>query len=170
MPAARRPTSRCPAGYTGPVYGFKSWSDTGKKANLLPSSLLYQAAIDHDPVPIEFLWIANSNLINMSPDSNKIINEVLPKIDFIVTADPWWTWTAKYSDIVLPACTYWEHWDLVDRSPWAMFNQPAIEPMGESLSDVEIMSLLAKKTGVEQYWDKTDEEWIREFVGTDHPG
>ena len=162
-------TNKPVAGYTGPVYGFKSWSDTGKKANLLPSSLLYQAAIDHDPVPIEFLWIANSNLINMSPDSNKIINEVLPKIDFIVTADPWWTWTAKYSDIVLPACTYWEHWDLVDRSPWAMFNQPAIEPMGESLSDVEIMSLLAKKTGVEQYWDKTDEEWIREFVGTDHP-
>ena len=70
---------------------------------------------------------------------------------------------------MLPACTYWEHWDLVDRSPWAMFNQPAIEPMGESKSDVEIMSLLAKKTGVEDYWSKTDEEWIRQFVGSDHP-
>lgn len=105
----------------------------------------------------------------MSPDSNRIINEVIPAIDFIVTVDPWWTWTAKYSDVVLPACTYWEHWDLVDRSPWAMFNQPAIEPMGESKSDVEIMSLLAKKTGVEAYWSKTDEEWVRQFVSTDHP-
>lgn len=162
-------TNKPVAGYTGPVYNYTEWSDTGKKANLLSSSLVYQAAIDHDPVPIEFLWIANSNFINMSPDSNKIINEVIPAIDFIVTADPWWTWTAKYSDIVLPATTYWEHWDLIDRSPWAMFNQPAIEPMGESKSDVEIMTLLAKKTGVEQYWDKTDEEWIRQFVGTDHP-
>lgn len=162
-------TNKPVAGYTGPVYGFTDWSDTGKQANLIPSSKVYSAAVNHDPVPINFLWIANSNFINMSPDSNRIINEVLPAIDFIVTADPWWTWTAKYSDVVLPACTYWEHWDLIDRSPWAMFNQPAITPMGESKSDVEIMTMLAQKTGVEQYWDKTDEEWIRQFVGTDHP-
>ena len=162
-------TNKPVAGYTGPVYGFTDWSDTGKQANLIPSSKVYSAAVNHDPVPINFLWIANSNFINMSPDSNRIINEVLPAIDFIVTADPWWTWTAKYSDVVLPACTYWEHWDLIDRSPWAMFNQPAITPMGESKSDVEIMTMLAQKTGVGQYWDKTDEEWIRQFVGTDHP-
>ncbi len=162
-------TNKPVAGYTGSVYNFDDWSNTGKKANLVPSSKVYSAAVSHDPVPIDFLWIANSNFINMSPDSNRIINEVIPAIDFIVTVDPWWTWTAKYSDIVLPACTYWEHWDLIDRSPWAMFNQPAIEPMGESKSDVEIMSLLANKTGVEQYWDKTDEEWIRQFVSTGHP-
>lgn len=162
-------TTKPVAGYTGSVYDFDDWSNTGKKANLVPSSKVYAAAVDHNPVPIDFLWIANSNFVNMSPDSNRIIDEVIPAIDFIVTVDPWWTWTAKYSDIVLPACTYWEHWDLIDRSPWAMFNQPAIEPMGESKSDVEIMTLLAKKTGVEQYWDKTDEEWIRQFVSTDHP-
>lgn len=162
-------TNKPVAGYTGPVYNYDDWSNTGNAANMVSSSKVYSAAVSHDPVPIEFLWIANSNFINMSPDSNRIINEVIPAIDFIVTADPWWTWTAKYSDIVLPATTYWEHWDLIDRSPWAMFNQPAIEPMGESKSDVEIMTMLAKKTGVEQYWDKTDEEWIRQFVGTDHP-
>ena len=133
------------------------------------SSLLYQAAATGDPVPIDFMWFANSNFVNMSPDANRIINEVLPGMGFIVTVDPWWTWTAKYSDIVLPGSTYWEKWDLINRSPWVMFNQPAIEPMGESKSDVEIMTLLAKKCGVEQYWNKTDEEWIREFVTTDHP-
>ncbi len=162
-------TTKPVAGYTGPVYNYSNWSNTGKKSELVKSSLIYSAAVDHSPVPIDFLWIANSNFINMSPDSNRVINEVIPAIDFIVTVDPWWTWTAKYSDIVLPACTYWEHWDMIDRSPWVMFNQPGIEPMGESKSDVEIMTLLAKKTGVAEYWDKTDEEWIREFVGTDHP-
>ena len=162
-------TTKPVAGYTGPVYNYSNWSNTGKKSELVKSSLIYSAAVDHSPVPIDFLWIANSNFINMSPDSNRVINEVIPAIDLIVTVDPWWTWTAKYSDIVLPACTYWEHWDMIDRSPWVMFNQPGIEPMGESKSDVEIMTLLAKKTGVAEYWDKTDEEWIREFVGTDHP-
>lgn len=163
-------TNKPVAGYVGPVYDYTDWSNTGgKTANMVSSSKVYSAAVDHDPVAIDFLWLANSNFVNMSPDSNRIINEVLPAIDFIVTVDPWWTWTAKYSDIVLPACTYWEHWDLIDRSPWAMFNQPAIEPMGESKSDVEIMTLLAQKTGVAEHWDKTDEEWIRQFVGTDHP-
>lgn len=163
-------TTRPVQGYTGPVFDYSDWSDTGDKPeSFIKSSKLYDAAIDHDPVPIDFFWIANSNFINMSPDSNKIINEVFPAIDFIVTVDPWWTWTAKYSDIVLPGTTYWEKWDMVDRSPWVMFNQPAIEPLGESKSDVEIMSLLAKKTGVEKHWDKTDEEWIRQFVSTDHP-
>lgn len=162
-------TNKPVAGYTGPVYDYSAWSDTGKTATMVPSSKLYRAAVERDPVPIDFMWIANSNFINMSPDSNRVIEEVIPAIDFIVCADPWWTWTAKYADIVLPACTYWEHWDLIDRSPWAMFNQPAIEPMGESKSDVEIMSLMAKKTGVERYWDKTDEEWIRSFVDTGHP-
>lgn len=162
-------TNKPVAGYVGPVYDFTDWSDTGKQANLLPSSQVYNAAVNRDPVGIDFMWIANSNFINMSPNSNYIINTVLPAIDFIVTVDPWWTWTAKYSDVVLPATTYWEHWDLIDRSPWAMFNQPSIQPMGESKSDVEIMTMLAKKCGVEQYWDKTDEEWVRQFVGTDHP-
>lgn len=162
-------TNKPVAGYVGPVFDYSDWSETGRKANLLPSSQIYNAAVSRDPVGIDFLWIANSNFINMSPDSNYIIDKVLPSIDFIVTADPWWTWTTKYSDIVLPASTYWEHWDLIDRSPWVMFNQPAIEPMGESKSDVEIMTMLAKKCGVEEYWNKSDEEWIRQFVGTDHP-
>ena len=58
------------------------------------------------------------------PDANKIINEVLPNISTIVTVDPYWTWTAKYSDYVLPACNYWEKWDFLDRSPWVFFQKP----------------------------------------------
>lgn len=162
-------TTKPATGYTGPVFNFDGWADTGKKANLLSTSLLYPAAETGDPMPIKFMWFANSNFINMSPDANRIVNSVIPGMGFIVTVDPWWTWTAKYSDVVLPACTYWEHWDLINRAPWVMFNQPAIEPIGESKSDVEIMTMLAQRTGVGDYWGKTDEEWIREFVTTDHP-
>ena len=162
-------TTRPVADYTGPVYDYSDWSNTGKAANLMKTSYLYSAAEEADPMPINFMWFANSNFINMSPDANRLISSVIPGMGFIVTVDPWWTWTAKYSDVVLPATTYWEHWDLIDRSPWALFNQPSIAPLGESKSDVVIMTLLAQKTGVGQYWDKTDEEWLRQFVGTDHP-
>lgn len=162
-------TTRPVAGYTGPVFNFTNWANTGKNANMLSTSVLYTAAEDQDPMPIKFMWFANSNFINMSPDANRIVNKVIPGMDFIVCVDPFWTWTAKYADIVLPACTYWEHWDIINRSPWVMFNQPGIKPLGESKSDVEIMTMLAQRTSVDQYWDKVDEEWIREFVSTDHP-
>jgi anaerobic selenocysteine-containing dehydrogenase len=159
------------AGYVGPVFNYTNWADTGgNKDTNYKSSRIYEAAIEHDPVPIDFFWIANSNFINMSPDANKVINEVLPAIGFIVTVDPWWTWTAKYSDIVLPGSTYWEKWDIVDRSPWVMINQPSIPTIGESKSDVEIMTLLAQKMGYGTLWEKTDEDWLREFLKSEHPG
>lgn len=159
-----------PSDYKGSFLNYKNWSNDGGKVVMEKSSYFYDAAIDHDPVPIDFLWIANSNLINMSPDANKVVNEVFPAIDFVVTVDPFWTWTAKYSDIVLPGCTYWEIWDIFNRDPWIMLNQPSINPMGESKSDTQIMTMLAEKMGFGEYWGKTDEEWVREFVDSPHPG
>ena len=139
--------------------------------NAFKSSEFYDAALTANPVPVDFLYIAISNFINQSPDANKIINEVFPAIDFIVTADPFRTWTTEYSDIVLPVATYWECWDVTNDGPFVRMNQPQIERMGESKSDCEIFSLLAKEIGVGDYWNKTDEEWVRTFLeGSEHPG
>lgn len=161
---------RSTPGVTAPAFTYDEWADTGdNKANLVKSSTLYEQIITKEPYPIDFMWFANSNFVNMSPDANKVINEVLPNISTIVTVDPYWTWTAKYSDYVLPACNYWEKWDFLDRSPWVFFGSPAVTPAGESKSDVEIMSLLAKRVGLEKYWSKTDEEWVRGFVNPEHP-
>lgn len=169
-----------PVDYDGPDFNFDEWMNTGG-AERVPALLeaiqvgnlkhktseFYDAAINGD---VEFVWFATSNFVNMSPDLHKIVDEVLPAIDFIVTCDPFWTMTAKYSDIVLPATTYWEAWDIFGRSPWIQLNQPNIAPMGESKSDCEMLSMLAQKIGVGEYWNRTDEEWIREFVTSDHPG
>lgn len=154
-------------GILGP-YGPRA--DEYEAAGIFKSSEFYDAAITGDPTPVDFLYIATSNFINNSPDANKVINEVFPAIDFIVTADPFHTWTTKYSDIVLPVTSYWENWDVGTDGPYVRLNQPNIPRMGECLSDTEIMSLLAKKVGVEQYWSRTDEEWVRMFLESEHPG
>ncbi|MFR5091147.1 MAG: molybdopterin-dependent oxidoreductase [Adlercreutzia equolifaciens] len=102
---------RSTPGVTIPAFNYDEWADTGaNEVNMVKSSTLYDQIITKDPNPIDFMWFANSNFINMSPDANKIINEVLPNISTIVTVDPYWTWTAKYSDYVLPACNYWVKW------------------------------------------------------------
>ncbi|WP_139651439.1 molybdopterin-dependent oxidoreductase [Raoultibacter phocaeensis] len=169
-----------PVDYTGSALNFERWMDTGgdsrgpaylsavQVGNLEhKTSEFYDKAIEGK---VKFLWFATSNFVNMSPDLHKIVDEVLPAVDFIVTCDPFWTMTAKYSDIVLPATTNWESWDINDRVPWIQLNQPHIAPLGESKTDCEIMTMLAPKVGVEEYWPCTDEEWIREFVTSDHPG
>lgn len=142
-----------------------------RNARVFKSSEIYDAAITGDPVPIDFLYIATANFINQSPDAHKVIDEVFPAIDFIVTADPFNTWTAQYSDLVLPTSTWLENWDISTSGtgPYIRINKPVIERVGECKSDTEIMSLLAKKMGVEDAWSKTDEEWVRTFLDSDHP-
>ncbi len=142
-----------------------------RSARVFKSSEIYDAAITGDPVPIDFLYIATANFINQSPDAHKVIDEVFPAIDFIVTADPFNTWTAQYSDLVLPASTWLENWDISTSGtgPYIRVNKPVIDRVGESKSDTEIMTLLAKKIGQEAAWNKTDEEWVRTLLDSDHP-
>ncbi|WP_434511399.1 molybdopterin-dependent oxidoreductase [Desulfitobacterium sp. AusDCA] len=154
-------------GVTVPDFNFKEWTDTGGKPLIeKKSSHIYDMAANGE---IQFLWIGVSNFINQSPDANRVINKVLPKIPFIVHVDPFWTWTGKYADLILPGKTYWEVWDILVRSPWVMLDQPAIPNMGESKSDCEIASEVAKRLGFGQLWNKTDEEWVRTFMTSQHP-
>lgn len=154
-------------GVTVPDFNFAEWSDTGGAPFIQKmSSQIYNMAENDE---IQFLWIGVSNFINQSPDANRVINDVLPKIPFIVHVDPFWTWTGKYADLVLPGKTHWEVWDILIRSPWVMLDQPAIETMGESKSDCEICSGVAKRIGLGHLWDKTDEEWVRTFMTSEHP-
>ena len=81
---------RSTPGVTIPAFNYDEWADTGaNEVNMVKSSTLYDQIITKDPNPIDFMWFANSNFINMSPDANKIINEVLPNISTIVTVDPY---------------------------------------------------------------------------------
>ena len=151
-------------GETAPEFNFEEWADTGEnKANMVKSSLIYQCAVDHDPVRTDFIWFSCSNFLNQSPDAHRIIDEVFPQMSTIVVADPWWTWTAKYADYVLPATSLWEYWDIYDRSPWVFLVKPAIEPLGESKSDCEMMTMLAERVGLGHLWSKTPEEWVRSW-------
>jgi molybdopterin-containing oxidoreductase family molybdopterin binding subunit len=154
-------------GVTVPDFNFAEWANTGGKPLIQKnSSLVYDMAEKGD---IKFLWIGVSNFVNQSPDANRVINKVLPSIPFIVHVDPFWTWTAKYADLILPGKTHWEVWDILVRSPWVMVDQPAIATMGESKSDCEICSEVAKRVGLGHLWNKTDQEWVRAFMTSQHP-
>ncbi len=74
------------------------------------------------------------------------MEQALKKLDFFVDVDLFLTDTARYADIVLPACTSMERGEFKcypNRYLW--YTKPVIQPLGQSRPDVEILTLLARK-------------------------
>ena len=86
-----------------------------------------------------FVW--RSNLISSSAKGQEyFMKHLLVSLDFRMTATP------LYSDIVLPAATWYEKHDLssTDMHPYVHPFNPAIDPLWESRSDWDIYKTLAK--------------------------
>ena len=75
---------------------------------------------------------------------NDQLMEALKKLDFFVDVDLFWTDAAQLADIVLPACSSLERAELQVKGPMVRYVQPAIKPLYESKSDVDILSELAE--------------------------
>lgn len=95
-------------------------------------------------------WCANpvSHQVNSALVQQGLAREDL----FLVVIEHFMTDTARYGDIVLPATTQLEHFDIVH--PWGhhylMLNEQAVPPEGESKSHGEIMRLIAGHMGLEE--------------------
>jgi anaerobic selenocysteine-containing dehydrogenase len=146
--------------------------DRNRKAQNIGGLELYDAVIEGKPYPIKALWLVGSNFMNQSPDVNRIINELIPKLDFIVVQDQFLTWTAEYADLLLPVNTQFEREDLLTANhPYLVLGKKVINSLFESKSDLEIFSAVAQKMGAGfgEYFVKTAEEYIRDFLKSGHP-
>ena len=131
---------------------------------------LYEAAISGKPFAIKAVWFAFINFLNQCANSNKIIREVFPSLEFIVAADLFMTPTARYADIVLPTCSYLEFSDLIGGPyPYLQLQQKVIDPLYESKSDVTIATELARRLGFGDYFDRGEEGFIDLLLASGHP-
>lgn len=99
----------------------------------------------NDP-PIKMLWIACRNPMSQDPETS-VVKKAFEAMDFVVTADQFFTPSVQMSDIVLPVTTLFEspgvnvsYWHY-----WLCLNEQAIQPMYEAKNDVEIAMGLSKK-------------------------
>ncbi len=128
---------------------------------------LYEAVISGKPYPIKALWFAFINFLNQCVDYNKIITEFYPKLEFIVQTELFMTPSARYADLLLPVCSFFEFSDFIPHPyPYLQLQQKIIEPLYESKSDVNIVSGLAEKLGYGEYF-KGGEEAMIDII-TDH--
>jgi anaerobic dimethyl sulfoxide reductase subunit A len=117
------------------------------------------------PADYKLIWLSNNNYLNQLGEVNKTV-EAFKKLEFVLVTEQFMTATARFADIVLPVCTFFERTDIVaPRGGWvyAILNK-AIEPLGESRSQLQICQALAPKLGITDYDDTSDEERIRHIV------
>jgi anaerobic selenocysteine-containing dehydrogenase len=129
------------------------------------------ALLQADP-PVQAVFVYNSNPLAVAPDGSRVAAGFAREDLFCVVHDVFLTDTADYADIFLPATTQLEHWD-VHKSYGHLYvvaNQPAIEPVGESLPNVEVFRRLAARMGFEDAcFVDADEDLCRQAVGKSDP-
>lgn len=108
------------------------------QAMLLPESIL-----EGKPYRTRALFGVGMNHM-MWPDSSYMLS-ALKELEFFVDVDLFVTETARYADILLPACTSVERSDVkIFSDGYVQCFPPAIEPLGESRHDIEILLDLAR--------------------------
>ncbi|MGG7074220.1 molybdopterin-dependent oxidoreductase [Campylobacter sp. 9BO] len=152
------------------------WKTT--KNITIPSSRSIEALehpgkeIDYDGVKIKLphmrvAYLASGSIFTRHQDVNNIVKQ-WRKFDTVITAEPYWTSTAKLSDIVLPVAIEVERDDINQTGPtgeYIVAHKALIEPMGESKSDFWICEQICKRWGRGEVFSegKSELEWSKEF-------
>jgi len=121
--------------------------------------------------PIKALVVYNSNPAAIAPNQRLVLEGLRRDDLFLVVLEHFMTDTAAHADIVLPATTQAEHFDLNWSwgQPYLTLNQPAIEPVGEALPNSEIFRRLAGRLELDgEAFAETDEEVVRAALESDH--
>ncbi len=98
---------------------------------------------------VEALVVYNSNPVAVAPQSGAVVRGFAREDLFTVVLEHFQTDTADYADIVLPATTQLEHWDIHTSYGHTdvLLNRPAIAPLGEARSNTQIFRDLAAAMG-----------------------
>lgn len=124
-------------------------------------------APSHAGPPVKALIVYNCNPAAVCPDQQAVLAGLRRDDLFTVVLEHFQTDTADYADIVLPATTQLEHWDILKPygHTFLALNRPAIAPLGQSLPNSEIFRRLAAAMGFDEpCFREPDEEILRRFV------
>jgi anaerobic selenocysteine-containing dehydrogenase len=102
----------------------------------------------NDP-PLKALFVYSSNPAAVCPNHNEVVRGLKRPDLFTVVHEQFFTDTADYADLLLPATTFFEHKDLQTAYGhyYLQVSDPAIEPLGECRSNVDLFRALAARMG-----------------------
>ncbi|MGL4335710.1 MAG: molybdopterin-containing oxidoreductase family protein, partial [Turicibacter sp.] len=117
--------------------------------------------------PIKQLFVYVANPMTSTPNVEKTRKGLERDDLFTVVSDIFHTDTVDYADIVLPATTLFEQEDLNQDylAFYVRYNEPAIKPLGEAKSNIDMFKGLAKAMGfTDPEFDLTSGEIIQETL------
>ena len=155
-----------------------------------PSSIEAQFAKVSYPAkgysPVRMYYRYGGAFIGTMSETNRWVKAYRSEsLEFVVNQGIWFEGEAKFADIILPACTSFERWDISESASTGTviqhsFNQcnhrvftlqhKCIEPLGESKADYQIFYELAQRLGLGMMYSEgcTDLDWAKRlFEGTD---
>ncbi len=111
-------------------------------------ALLAEASPAFGP-KVEAVVVYNSNPVAVAPQSGEVVRGFAREDLFTVVLEHFQTDTADYADIVLPATTQLEHWDIHSSYGHTdvLLNRPAIAQVGGARSNTDIFRALAARLG-----------------------
>jgi len=121
---------------------------------------------------VHALFVYNSNPAAVAPEQNSVLSGLARPDLFTVVHEQFFTDTADYADIVLPATTFLEHKDVQGAYGhyYVQLSEQAIAPLGEARSNVWLFSQLAQRMGfAEACFRDTPEELIAQTLRDGDP-
>jgi anaerobic selenocysteine-containing dehydrogenase len=137
----------------------KQWIDTPEPATrVVNMNHLGRALTEYGDPPVQMLFVYNCNPLATMPDQMRVLKGLQRDDLFTVVFEQVFTDTCRYADVVLPATTFLEQYDIAKSygSISMQLVRPVIEAQGEARSNPVVFSELAERLGVGTAEDDTD--------------
>lgn len=146
-----------------PILGDIDWST--RKINM---SQLGRVLDRDGESPVRALFVYNANPVATVPDQRTVIERLRREDLFTVVHEQVMTDTARYADLLLPATTFLEGWDL--RGGYGSYVvggvRPAVPAAGEARTNMQLFAELGRAMGFDDpafQWD--DETLVEKVIG-----
>lgn len=131
--------------------GWPTCAPRAINMNAIGDALLHAGDESFGP-KIEAVIVYNSNPVAVAPDSERVAAGFAREDLFTIVLEHFQTDTADYADLLLPATTQLEHFDIHKSygHTYIMLNRPPIEPVGEAKPNTEIFRGIARHMGLDE--------------------
>jgi molybdopterin guanine dinucleotide-containing S/N-oxide reductase-like protein len=138
---------------------------------------------------ISMYWRYGGSFIGTMQQTNRYVKAYREgKVPFVVNQSIWFEGETRFADVILPACTNFERYDISEFGNCSgyipdnhtqtnhrviVFQKKCIEPLGESKSDYDIFAAVTARMGIGDLFTdggRDEYDWCREyFAATDLP-
>jgi anaerobic selenocysteine-containing dehydrogenase len=129
----------------------RSWIGSDEPdTRLVNMNKLGRALTEYDDPPVKVLFVYNCNPVATVPDQRRILHGLEREDLFTIVFDQVITDTALYADVVLPATTFLEGYDLAKAYGSISIDlaRPVIDVVGEARSNADVFGDLCTRLGL----------------------